>query len=376
MTSALAWRLRVTAERCRTATQAARAGLRHRALWRLTGPASSDGSPLTLVTDLTGDADAYWRALLFAATPSREPLGRHRVLRRLALGRGADVTLVSHHRAFRRHARRLGYLTVPAWLDTGLPIGGTLDDTLAAMPWGRSSRESDLRRIRRAGLVAALVRDPDAIRTFLQDWYAPYVHARWGDTCVGLPSTWMRRVPRYGELLWVVRAGERLAGLLLESRGRTLRMLVLGMRDARHRRDGALAALYHFALAEAARRRDRLLRTGGARPVLSDGVLEFKRKWGAGLRHGGQHDYLALGIGTWSPAVRALFGRHPVVVEAARDRFEALTDPDVARHPPNAATRGMFEVAGLDGVVCPGAHGGWTSVALPSRGGIADRRDP
>ena len=127
-------------------------------------------------------------------------------------------------------------------------------------------------------------------------------------------------------------------------------MVVLGMHDAADRRDGALAAIYYFAIAEAVRRGQRLLRTGGTRPVLSDGVLEFKRKWGSGIRRGCQQDYLALGYREWSPALGALFGHHPVVVETARGRFLALTDPAAAAEPAN---RAMFEIAGLAGVLGP-----------------------
>src|SRR5262249_17790985 len=160
---------------------------------------------------------------------------------------------------------------------------------------------------RRAGLTPSLGRDPEEVRRFLREWYAPYVRERWGLAYAGLDATTVRHLPRYAELLWIHRrGGDRIAGVLLEPQGPALRMLVLGMLDGDARRDGALAAVYCFALAEAVRRGRAVLRTGGARPVLSDGVLEFKRKWGAGLRAARQQDYVAVTLGSWSPAVRAL----------------------------------------------------------------------
>jgi hypothetical protein len=365
--SRLPWRLRVAADRCVAAARGVRAATRARALWRLTGPSSVDGRRLEIVTDLGGEAGAYWSGLCFAEPPAREPLGRHGVDERLALGREADLALVGHHGVFRGRVRRAGYATAPAWLDTGIPVRPSLEGTLATLPrHGIRSRQSDLRRIRRAGLHATLVRDPETVLAFLREWYLPYVHARWGETCVGLSERAMRRVARYAELLWVGCDDDRLAGVLLESQGTSLRMLVLGMREASRRVDGALAGLYYFALADAARRGARWLRTGGTRPVLSDGVLEFKRKWGAGIRDGRQRDYIAIGVRRWSDATRALLARHPVVVETGPGAWYALTDPDSIDHAATSVTRGMFEVGGLRGLLHPAATG-WKTVPLPSR---------
>jgi hypothetical protein len=99
---------------------------------------------------------------------------------------------------------------------------------------------------------------------------------------------------------------------------------------------------------------------------LSDGVLEFKRKWGAGIRDGGQRDYIAIGVRRWSDATRALFVRHPVVVETGPGAWYALTDPDSIDHAATSVARGMFEVGGLRGLVHPVATG-WKTVPLPSR---------
>jgi hypothetical protein len=359
LSSLLPWWSRVATERWLASIRAALLMVRPRSLWRLRGAASVDGRPLEVVTDLGDEALAYWSALLFADEPARTSLGTHRVHARLALGRGADLTLVSHPRTVRRHARGLGYVTVPTWLDTGLAIASSVDATLAASRYGRRSRLSDLRRIRRADLAPAIVRDAAEITAFLHDWYLPFVHARWRESCVGLDAGWMQRAPRYCELLWVMRGSQRLAGLLLEPQGDTLRMIVVGMTDASCVRDGALAAVYYFAIGEAVRRRKRLLRTGGTRPVLGDRVLEFKRKWGAGIRRARQQDYLAVGFREWSPTVRALFTRHPVVVETSRDGFFALTDPMVVLQAANSAVREMSEIEGLQGVLCPAGDGAW-----------------
>jgi hypothetical protein len=161
-----------------------------------------------------------------------------------------------------------------------------------------------------------------------------------------------------------MRGAERAAGVLLEEQRTELRMVVVGMVDAAHRRDGALAAAYWFAVAEAVRRGRRWLRTGGTRPVLSDGVLEFKRKWGAHVRRVRQDAYLAIRCPTWTPALCGLIARHPLVTEAEDGEFLVCTTRDAIADPPSGTARGMFELGGLAGALVPAANGGLTSAPL------------
>jgi hypothetical protein len=283
---------------------------------------------------------------------------------RLAPRDDADLALMPHHRLFRRRARRAGWLTLPSWLDTGIPLAASVEATFAAQPQGRRSRESDLRRIRRAGYEAAIVRDPGDVREFLRDWYRPYVHQRWGETCVELDAGWRRRAERYCEVLWVMRGAERAAGVLLEEQRTELRMVVVGMIDAAERREGALAAAYWFAVGEAVRRGRCWLRTGGTRPVLSDGVLDFKRKWGAHVRRVRQDAYLALRCPAWTPALRALVARHPLVTEAEDGEFLVCTTRDAIAEPPSGAARGMFELGGMAGALVPAVTDGLMRTTL------------
>jgi hypothetical protein len=364
LSSWLPWRPRLAAERWLGTLHAIRPALRRRPVRRLAGTARADGGPLALVTDLKGDAIRFWTTLLFRDEPTSTPLGSASALGRFRMGRGADLALLSHHRAFRRAAARHGYLTVPAWLDTGIRLATSVDATLDGLPYGRSSRQSDLRRIRRAGLRAELRHDAGDIRTFLREWYLPFVHARWGDTCVDLDHGWMHRAERFCELLWVLRGDERIAGVLIESQGPTMRMVVLGMQQPDQRRDGALAAAYYFSIVEAVRRGQHLIRTGGVRPVLGDGVLEFKRKWGAGIRPAHQLDHLALAFRFWSPTIRALFAEHPVVVETTSGEYLALTDATAA----SPTVDGRFEVEGLAGILAPDDAGALQRIPLPVAG--------
>jgi hypothetical protein len=357
-------RARIATERAVAAWRALGGARRPRDVVALAGPSSVDGGALRVVTDLRGDALGYWSELLFDGTPHATVLRSERPRARLAPRDDADLMLMSHHRLFREDARRAGWLTLPSWLDTGIPIADSIAATLAAQPQGRRSRESDLRRIRRAGFRPAIVRDAGAVRAFLRDWYLPYVHARWGETCVDLDAGSRRRAERWGEVLWVMRDGEPVAGLLLEDQGRELRMVVVGMVEAANRRDGALAAAYYFAIDEAVRRGRRWLRTGGTRPVLSDGVLEFKRKWGAHVRGVRQAHYLAMRCPGWTPAVRRLLARHPLVIEPRDGEFLACTVREAIERPPNEAARSMLELGGLAGALVPDDRGTPIRVAL------------
>src|SRR4029434_8721384 len=124
-----------------------------------------------------------------------------------AARRLAHVAVLARHRhpdrpPGRGHARRAG-VRPPLPAARALPPlarAPRAERPLAARGGARRSRQSDLRRIRRAGLRPAIERGAAAVRGFLRDWYEPYVHARWGETCVDLADDDRRHAERDGEI--------------------------------------------------------------------------------------------------------------------------------------------------------------------------------
>jgi hypothetical protein len=327
-------------------------------LVRLSGVSAVDGGPFHALVDLGREGEAFWGGLLFAGRPTRTVVGETRsplgMLHAGADRLDADIVLLHHHRFARRAAERAGFITVPSWVETAIDTRGALEDVLARSRFRRTLK-SDLKRIQREGLVARIGARED-VATFLHDMYQPFARARWGASYVSLPESWMRQAPRFCEVLWIERRGERIGAALLEPRGAVLRDVAMAAHDPEDPH-GVRAAGYFFAIRHAIDRGYHTLAVGGCRPVLSDGVLRTKLKWGAHLLAVLQWDYLALALPRGSQALRGLLAAHPLVAEAGGGLF-AVVDP--------AATE-LPDVPGLAGAIVP-RPGGWATRARPVGG--------
>lgn len=321
-------------------------------LVRLSGVSAVDGGPLHALVDLGREGEAFWGGLLFAGRPMRTVLGETRnpvdVLRAGARRLDADIVLLRHHRFARRIAERAGFITIPSWVESTIDTRGSLKDVLARTARPRTLK-SDLKKLEREGLEARLGAGDD-VATFLRELYEPVARARWGASYVSLPHAWMRQAPRFCQVLWIERQGERLGGALLEPRGRQLRDVAVGLRDAEDPH-GIRAAQYYFAIRHAIDAGYERLSVGGSRPVLSDGVLRTKLKWGAVLTPVLQWDYLALALPRGPQALRGLLGKHSLVAEMA-GRLYAVGESTGNEHP----------APGLAGVIVP-STGGWATHA-------------
>jgi hypothetical protein len=321
----------------------------------LDGVSRVDGSALRVATDLAGDALAYWSGLLFEGDPGRRVVGEVRGplgFARAALP-DADLTLLRLNRLARARARARGLLVVPAWVQTTLDTRRSLDAVVEGERSGRSSRKNDIRRARKAGFRAVIARGPAEVHHFFEEWCLPFTRMRFGSGMIPMGRDWVRQVARVCSVMWIERDGARVGGALLEPRGRALRNLAFGVRDPAAVRDGVLSACYWLMIEHAVREGYEALQLGSSRPVLSDGVLRHKLKWGGVLTPARQWDYFALGVARADDTARAVLAAHPLIAEDG-DRFVAVTTGD---------TGGIHPSFGLAGVLVP-AGAGWTTRPL------------
>lgn len=318
-------------------------------LVRLSGVSAVDGAPLHALVDLGSEGEAFWGGRLFAGRPTHTIVGETRSrlgLLRAGTGRlDADIVLLRLHRFARAAAERAGFITMPSWVDMNIDTGGALDEVLTRSPVGGRTLKSDLRRIAREGLEPRLGSGGD-VTTFLRELYEPYTRARWDTSYVPPAPSWVRQAPRFCQVLWIERRGERIGGALIEPRGRELRDVAVGVRD-QNDPYGVRAAQYYFAIRHAVTHGYQRLALGGCRPVLSDGVVRTKRKWGAVLTPTLQWDYLALALPRGPEALRGFLTAHPLVADMD-GRLYAVVDPAATERP---------DVPGLAGFIVPGTAG-------------------
>lgn len=253
----------------------------------------------------------------FAAPPSREPLG-HVPVWRLARtmrrhGASADLAIA---RVARISARALGFdddwLPVPDWVGTRL----VAPFDLRAIAHRSHSVADDLRKLRRSGCAAEITRQAGDLAAFHRDYYLPFVLQRHREDAMVKSVRRMRRPFRRGGILWVVRHGERIAGVLFDLRHRVLDAVALGVRNGDQAlvRNGAIAACYAQLLEFAQANGCLAVDLRGSRPSPLDGITRYKRKWGAELYD--RIDVVTTTLVHWNrltPAVMSLLQRLPLI---------------------------------------------------------------
>ncbi len=204
-----------------------------------------------------------------------------------------------------------------AWVPTELELA------VAAERMRRSdSIKSDLRKVQAQRFASAIRTDAAALERFYWELYRPYALGGFGETAVYMNREEFAAGCRHAELLEVHRDGELIAGMvILFPPNAVPHWWVLGVREGDRRllAAGALAALYLYGVQHLMAQGYRHARLGGVRPFLDDGVLRYKRKWGARLVAGDDGDphWLLLRIVQPTAAVRAWLAACPVIAEDA-----------------------------------------------------------
>lgn len=235
--------------------------------------------------------------------------------------------------------RACGFLEVPEWVNMKLALPPTWEGVMAGLH--RNLRQEGLRIVRREGYAPRLIRDRAAFTDFHARMLVPYVSSRFGDAADVASLRNVLWHGRFSDLLQVTRGEEVLAaGVLLPWRGQ-LRLLWVGapLDDAGHWADGAMNALYLFTLRHAFDRGHREINLAGTRPLLSDGVYRFKRKWGARVEDSFTPVSFLLRPRPGSAAAIRLCAMLPVMYRRA-GRLEAV----VVRAQPDATTQDLLRV--------------------------------
>lgn len=303
-------------------------GLRRLPVSLLAGRTRGGDFPATMLLAGREPWVRYLPEQFFADTPVSRPLGELPVWRLKELvethGAAADLTVIRiEGRSARWWLRDTEFLAVPEWIGTRIPVPADIESLLQS---GGSIRR-DMTLVQRHGFEPTLVSDGDALSFFYRRVYRPYTLSRYGDDSYLRSEADLARRLRRGGILWVLERGERVAGALYERSGDALALLALGTLDGDLSlvQRGAIAATYLFTLRRAQELGCATLDLRGCRPSLLDGVLAYKKKWGAVVCEKPETYYdLLLRWNRASKVVVEFFTRNPLVFRN-EDGFAALT---------------------------------------------------
>jgi hypothetical protein len=238
----------------------------------------------------------YLARRFFASPPHREIVGKvflwrlPKVLERL--GTQADITIVHVDRLGARLFFKGNYLEIPESVGSWLPLPS---NPYAIARRNRSLKE-DLRIIRRERWTSEISHEEADCGKFYDSMYIPSMRRRHGERAVIRNLHQLRRAFRHGGIIWIQRDRQRFAGGIFQQRRRTLHLVALGTAggDPVWAKKGAIAALYLFSIEYASDHGCARIDFGGTPPILNDGLLRFKRKWGIQLSNKSQTSYVYL----------------------------------------------------------------------------------
>ena len=251
----------------------------------LDGPSPYSGRPWAILMAGSQAAIDNIAHRYFACPPQRETLGSRplwklpSILKQLSAS--ADLVIARVDRLSARLFFHTNHLVVPEGVGSRLTVPEDPDK----MTRMNHSLKADLRRIRRERLTAELSHTEADFETFYHTMYVPYMQRRHGSLAFIRNLHNMHRAFRRGGILWVRCDGQRIAGNLFQQRDDVLNLLGVGTTggDLRLMKEGASAALYFFLIKYARERRCTAIDFGSSPPALTDGLLRYKRKWGAQL---------------------------------------------------------------------------------------------
>ena len=258
------------------------------------------------------------------------------------------------------------YLRMPELIDTGR----ALPDNPASLLRASESLTRDIRVARQNGLQTSLSGLMDDFEEFYRSMYVPFTRARHRAAARLRNQISLRNCFRRGGLIWLTRGGERLAGLVFELTGDTLRTSAYGTRDgyAGLTKKGVASALYFHAIRHAIEHGRRYLDLGGCRACLNDGVLLYKKKWGVRVRlKTANQFYTLIRWAAWNPAVATFFADLPVLHQNG-SRLTAITAIPTAQMATQAdvdKTYHALHVPGVDEFVIVNSCGWATNIAPP-----------
>jgi hypothetical protein len=285
---------------------------------RLQARTTQRGLPASVLVVGTAPRAHYLAEIFLQASSTGTPLGAvplwalPRTLEQLA----GSVDLVVA-RVGPRWARLLfghHYLCVPEWVDQWLTVPDD-PDSLCRGKHGKSLRKA-IRRAHEHGITFQVSHSDADLEEFYHQYHVPFARHHFGQHARIDNRRILRRLFRQGGLIWALHNDQRVAASVYTRQGAMLRLVTFAMVTGKPNLTelGVHTALNWFEIQHAHDLGCREIHFGGARGLLTDGVLRHKRKWQTRLVERRQSYLYLLHWQTLNPSVLALLAAAPLVI--------------------------------------------------------------
>jgi hypothetical protein len=217
--------------------------------------------------------------------------------------------------SFRRLLRKNSF-HIPGW------IFGEVDISDYSSLLKNSSLQSDLRRIRKNSLNFEIRNEIDQLDNFYQNMYIPYISKAHANRAVLMDYDFIVREFQKCDLLLIKKENSYIAGCLISYSEHEPRLWSLGVKDANisYIHDGAIGALFCFAVRHLRERGYKKVNFGLSRPFLNDGVLRYKKKWGLKIISADRIGYM-ITLLSLEDATRGFLYNNPFIFQNGDKRF-------------------------------------------------------
>lgn len=195
----------------------------------------------------------------------------------------ADVVLLDVGFPYTKSINKNGdYLELPDWICMTLPLEETWDATV--QNFRKTMRKNIGRLIRKNNYRCVATNEPAIVDSFYDDFYVTFIKSRHADETHLTPRAIVEQCAREGTILQVVGDDGPVAAGVYFPEGGILRLLVTGMPEAYLENPpvAAMQALYYFSIQYAFDNGYKTINFMGTRAFPTNGLFQFKRKWGAG----------------------------------------------------------------------------------------------
>ena len=319
-------------------------------VWVLVGTERRSGEPLEALIAGQLQTKNYLAELLFQ--PSYSEI--HRRMWRWSVLRKATTRRSSHAMAFVdtdvRHSRQsedVHVFWLRGWVRTELELARAVERIQRS-----DGIKSDVRKIQENGLSCDTTCDPIELELFYWDLYVPYARRGYGDKAIYMDYEQMWSGLKNPVLLRIKKDGQTVAGMvILQPENAVPHWWLLGIRNGDRNlvKQGVLAALYLFGIRYLEERGYARALLGGVRPFLTDGVLQYKRKWGARLIAGDDGDphWFLVAITQPTRAVREFLKACPLIGEDEEGLVGSVFVDDVSSDDNERVRRQQVELSAL-----------------------------
>ncbi len=241
----------------------------------------------------------------------------HRKLNEIGASRDADIVIIKISRFFKHFFKKNNFYIMPEWVNLVLDTSKTYQEIKEGFS---SGAKKDIKMIKKYGYDYELTDDEEKLKYFYYNMFLPYILKKHSEETEEYYLRYIKMMLGRSKLkLLLVRyCGKYICGGLVTINKNKAILPSMGVLHAEEKyvKSYATSALFYFHILSAIKAGVNEINYGDTRTILSDGVFQYKKKWGMKIKKSlFQSNVLALKINKKNPGVLSFLKNNPFIFE-------------------------------------------------------------